>query len=96
LFSEHEQEHSRRVWSANRMRDAGRHPDDCPRRGGELLPIDRQRQRAFEHDDQGVKGRRVLGECLARIEGEQRQIASCRAGKYAARDPLLGRRHERV
>jgi hypothetical protein len=46
---QHQKEHARRLGRAHRMRDVGRHTDDCSGPGSDLRATDGQRQGTLEH-----------------------------------------------
>lgn len=48
----------------------------------------RERERAFEHDNEHLEGRRVLRESLTGIERQERQVTSRRLRQDAACDSL--------
>ena len=94
--AQHDQQHPRRFERVNCMRDVRAHADNRPWHRGGGRPSNSQSKRAFEDEHEGIEGRRVLAEFLARIEREQCHGAARSASQDAAGNALFGRCDERV
>jgi hypothetical protein len=76
------------------VRHIGRHADNRAGRRGDRCPPYRPCCGAFDDQDEGFKWRRVLGQSLAGIEREHREIATGRLRQYPAGNPVVGWRDE--